>query len=66
MELKLKKTELKTLSMDLTSLPAELTPMVAGGGAGTGNHTGVSDYFCASDRGVLCPTGGATTCVVEC
>lgn len=66
MELKLKKTELKTLSMDLSTLPADLTPMVAGG---TNNsrtcNTDVSDYHCASDRGVLCPTGGATTCVVE-
>lgn len=64
MELKLKKTELKTLSMDLTTLPAELTPMVAGGNG----QFGASEPFrtCMASEGETCPTGGETTCVVEC
>lgn len=62
MELKLEKTELQTLSMDLSALPAELTPMVAGGTMATNAPHG----SCAGSEGWGCPTGGATTCVVEC
>ncbi len=65
MELKLEKTELQTLSMDLTSLPAELTPMVAGGFGGIGG--GGSGQVCGNgSEGWGCPSGGATTCVVDC
>lgn len=58
MELKLEKTELQTLSMDLSALPAELTPMVAGGTLETNSPHGT----CQASEGWGCPTGGETTC----
>ncbi|WDE02747.1 MULTISPECIES: hypothetical protein [Thalassomonas] len=46
MKLKLNKKKLKNLSKDKKSLPAEMTPQVAGGGI-TGPSSG--GRYCASD-----------------
>ncbi len=61
MELKLKKKNLKALSIDDKALPAQLTPNVAGGGAPGTITDGCSNSICGGH-----PTYSGNSCMVMC